>query len=89
MTPSNQTRRRAAKAALIAALFAAVAVLGEIASLASKLPGGGTATVAVLAVAVACGTGLHHRPARQTAPLPRPLDAGLPAPARDMPTLAA
>jgi len=87
VTPSNQTRRRAARAALIATPLAAIAVLGEIAALASKLPGGGAAMVAVLAIIAVCGTVLNHRLVRRTPPLPRPLDTELPAPARD--TLAA
>ena len=90
MTPSNQTRLRAAKAALIAALFAAVAALGEIASLASKLPGegpprsGGSSPWLWPAVP-ACTIGPPWTPFT----LPRPLDAGLPAPAWTPPTLAA
>lgn len=83
MPVSNQTRRRLTRAALIAAPFASIALLGELASLASRFrPAAG---VLVLVLVFGCGLVIKRR--QRTAALPRP--AAAPLPGREPAQLAA
>lgn len=84
MPVSNQTRHRLTRAALIATPFAAVALLGELASLASGFRLGAGVLVVVLVFGV-CG--LTRRRRQRATSLPRP--AAAPLPQREPAQLAA
>ena len=83
MPVSNQTRHRLTRAALIASPFASIALLGELASLASRHSIG----AGVLVVVLVFGCGLAVKRRQRTADLPRP--AAAPLPGREPAQLAA